>query len=189
MRGKHNIQYIWCELFPEDCLSLIVHLQPKYSDAGQPASSCFVVLCEPVPWWRKKRREREREGARERVFFAFHKCPILSSLLSLNTQPLFTSGHSGACYTVQMLRCSCRMRHCHSSRGLTQGCIASLHWDSQMTALPDTLRVRHPAICVVRMSNTLSSQQKYLGREAFLGVGARLSCMSTLNFAVRCEPG
>lgn len=58
-----------------------------------------------------------------------------------------------------------------------------------MTALPDSLTVRHPVICVVRMSNTLSSQQKYLGREAFLEVGARLSCMSTLNFAVRCEPG
>lgn len=156
-------------------------------------AACQFLFCSTV--WasslveKEKEREREREGARERVFFAFHKCPILSSLLSLNTQPLFTSGCSGACYTVQMLRCSCHMWHCHSSRGLTQGCIASLHWDSQMTALPDTLRVRHPVICVVRMSNTLSSQQKYLGREACLGVGARLSCMSTLNFAVRCEPG
>lgn len=40
-RGKHNVQYIWCKLFPEDCLSLIVHLQPEYSDAGQPASACY----------------------------------------------------------------------------------------------------------------------------------------------------
>lgn len=145
----------------------------------------IVVLCEPVPWWRKKRRERERE----RVFFAFHKCPILSSVLFLNTQVLFTARCSGACCTVQMSCSSCRMWHCHSSRGLTRGCLASLHWGFHMTALPDSLTVRHPVICVVRMSNTLSSQQKYLGREAFLGVGARLSCMSTLNFAVRCEPG
>lgn len=61
MRGKHNIQYIWCELFPEDCLSLIVQLQPKYSDAGQPASSCY---CSTV--WAsslvEKEKEREREG-------------------------------------------------------------------------------------------------------------------------------
>ena len=35
------MQYIWCELFPEDCLSLIVHLQAEYSDAGQPASACY----------------------------------------------------------------------------------------------------------------------------------------------------
>lgn len=134
---------------------------------------------------RKGERGREREG----VFFAFHKCPILSSLLSLNSQPLFTSRCSGACYTEQMPCSSCHMWHCHSSRGLTQGCIASLHWDFQMTALPHSLTVRHPVKCVARMSNTLSSQQKYLGREAFLGVSARLSCMSTLNFAVRCEPG
>lgn len=40
-RGKHTVQYTWCELFPEDCFSLIVRLQPEYSDAGQPASACY----------------------------------------------------------------------------------------------------------------------------------------------------
>lgn len=141
----------------------------------------IVVLCDPVPWWRKRERER--------LFFAVHRCPTLSSPLSLNTLSFFTSKWFGARYALQMSRYSFRMWYFHSSRGLTQGCIASLHWRFQMTALPDSLTVRHPVICIVMMSNTLSSQQKYLGREAFLRMGARLSCMSTLNFAVRCDPG
>lgn len=81
------------------------------------------------------------------------------------------------------------MWYFHSSGGLTQGCIASLRWRFQMTALPDRLTARHPVICIMRMSNTLSSQQRYLRREAFLVVGARRSCVSTLNFAVKCELG
>lgn len=187
MRGKHNIQYIWCELFPEDCLSLIVQLQPKYSDAGQPASSCY---CSTV--WAsslvEKEKEREREGETD-FSLPFISVPCFP-LCSLSEHPAsFTARCSGACYAVQMSRSSCRMWHCHSSRGLTRGCIASLLGGSQMAALPDSLTVRHPVICVARMSNTLSSQQKYLGSEEFLGVGARLSCISTLNFAIRCKPG
>lgn len=142
----------------------------------------IVVLCEPVPWWRKKKRE----GDFSLPFIGVPHFPLCS---------LWTpsrSLHQGVLVHDTLGRCratSFCMWYFHSSRGLTEGCIASLHWRFQMTALPDSLTVRHPVICVVMMSNTLSSQQKYLGREALLGVGARLSCMSTLNFAVRCEPG
>lgn len=45
-------------------------------------------------------------------------------------------------------------------------------------------------ICIVRKGNTLSSQQEYLeGEGSIPRRGARLRCMSTLNFAVRCKPG
>lgn len=38
----------------------------------------------------------KKEKERERLFFAFHRCPTLSSLLFLNTLPFFTLTCFGA---------------------------------------------------------------------------------------------
>lgn len=84
------------------------------------------------------------------------------------------SPHQGALMHADLCRC-----HTHGFASSAPHCTGI----SANTS--GSLGIRHPVICTVRKGNTLSSQQEYLeGNGSILRRGARLSFMSTLNFAV-----
>lgn len=140
--------------FPRRLLEPQVHLQPEYSDAGQPASACY---CSAVWASSLVKIETERQ--------TFLCLPLLShTLLSA------VSEHPPVPH-IRVHLCRC---HAHGFASSAPHCTGISANSS------DSLGIRHPVICIVRKGNTLSTQQEYLeGNGSILRRGARLRCMST----------